>query len=116
MSMAPYSNKIKILIISLVACFHACVLAEDVLEIEVKIKDHIFYPSEIEAPAGKKLRLVIHNEDDTIEEFESFDLKREKIVPVGGKINIIIAPLPLGKYEFFGDFHQDTAKGVINVK
>ncbi|CAK6888881.1 hypothetical protein DK2RH_05855 [Rickettsia helvetica] len=30
-------------------------------------------------------------------------------------INIILAPLNPGKYEFFGDFHQDTAQGFIIV-
>ena len=30
-------------------------------------------------------------------------------------INIILAPLKPGKYEIFGDFHQDTAQGIIIV-
>lgn len=106
----------KIIITSLVLLSAFNIFAEDVIEIEIRIENHIFYPAEIEAPSGKKIKLVIHNMDNTIEEFESHDLKREKIVPSHDKINIILAPLTPGKYEFFGDFHQDTAKGVINVK
>jgi heme/copper-type cytochrome/quinol oxidase subunit 2 len=90
--------------------------ADDVFEAEINIKNHAFEPSELEIPAGRKVKLIVYNMDDTIEEFESFDLKREKIVPPGQKIHIILAPLAPGKYEFFGDFHQETARGFINVK
>lgn len=42
-------------------------------------------------------------------------LPREKIVMPNESIHIILAPLKSGKYEFFGDFHQDTAQGFIIV-
>jgi plastocyanin len=106
----------KLLITSFFLLFGCNVYADDTEEIELKIENHLFYPSEVEVSSGKKIKLIVHNNDDTVEEFESHDLKREKIVPPGKKINIILAPLAPGKYEFFGDFHQDTAKGVINVR
>ncbi|MES2214687.1 MAG: cupredoxin domain-containing protein [Pseudomonadota bacterium] len=89
---------------------------DEIFQIDLFINNHVFEPSAIEAPAGQKIKLVVHNNDDTIEEFESSDLKREKIIPAKGMISVIIAPLPEGAYEFFGDFHQDTARGVLNVK
>lgn len=89
---------------------------DDIFQIDIIIKNHIFEPSIIRAPAGQKLKLIIHNEDDTIEEFESFDLKREKIVPANGSVNVILAPLSEGKYEFFGDFYQETARGILYIK
>ena len=104
----------RLLILSLL--LPICAMADEIFEVEIKIKNHVFEPSEIEIPSGHKLKLIVHNMDDTIEEFESFDLKREKIVPPGGKIKIILAPLMPGKYEFFGEFHQETAKGFLNVK
>jgi heme/copper-type cytochrome/quinol oxidase subunit 2 len=103
-------------LILLLLLFPIHLAADDALEVEISIKNHIFQPREIEIPAGRKVRLVVHNMDDTIEEFESFDLKREKIVPPGAKIHVILAPLLPGKYEFFGEFHQETARGFINVK
>ena len=90
--------------------------ADDIFEVEVVIRNHMFEPSEIDVPAGRKIKLIVRNTDDTIEEFESFDLKRERIVPPSSSINIILAPLALGRYEFFGDFHPETARGFINAK
>jgi hypothetical protein len=90
--------------------------SDDIFQIDIDIRNHRFEPSVFDAPVGRRLKLVIHNKDDTIEEFESFDLKREKIVPANGQVNIILAPLEEGRYEFFGDFNQETARGVLNVK
>ena len=52
----------------------------------------------------------------TVEEFESFDLKREKIIPAKGKVIVIVGPLSSGEYSFFGEFHQETAQGKLIVK
>jgi len=88
---------------------------DTVLEVKIAIKDHKFVPNIVEVPKSTKIRLIIHNEDSTVEEFESHDLHREKIVMPNESINIILAPLAPGKYEFFGDFHQNTAQGFIIV-
>ena len=90
--------------------------AVDTIEIELVIKDHVFYPNVIEVEPGKKIKLVIYNEDETMEEFESLDLKREKIIPPKSYTNVILAPLKIGTYYFFGEFHEDTANGYIIVK
>ena len=47
------------------------------------IKDHRFQPTDIEIPAGQKIALLVKNEDSTPEEFESTELRREKVVPGG---------------------------------
>lgn len=80
------------------------------------IKDHKFQPERLEVPAGVKFRLMVRNNDPTAEEFESFQLNREKLVPPGKEIPVFLGPLDRGEYPFFGDFHQDTAKGVIIAK
>jgi len=85
--------------------------AED--EIHVAIKDHRFSPSEVRVKANTKLKLIISNEDPTAEEFESFSLNREKIVRAGQSITIFLPPLKPGRYDFFGEFHPDTAKGTV---
>lgn len=87
--------------------------AAEVIEREIFIKNHQFIPEITNIPAGKKIRLVVHNQDPTIEEFESIDLKREKIIPGNAKAVIILAPLKVGEYKFIGEFHEDTAKGKI---
>ena len=83
---------------------------------KVVIKDHRFQPVEVEIPAGQKIALTIKNEDPTPEEFESTELRREKVVPGGQEITVYIGPLKPGKYEFFGDFNPKTARGHIVVK
>lgn len=88
----------------------------EMVEVVTVIKNHRFDPDIIHVPKGKKIRLVVHNQDNTVEEFESHDLHREKIIMPNDSINIILAPLAPGKYEFFGDFNQDTAQGALIVE
>jgi hypothetical protein len=80
------------------------------------IKDHQFQPTEIEVPAGQKIALTVKNNDSTPEEFESTELRREKVVAGGEEITVYIGPLKPGKYEFFGDFNPKTARGHIIAK
>jgi heme/copper-type cytochrome/quinol oxidase subunit 2 len=80
------------------------------------IKDHQFQPTEIEVPAGQKIALLVKNNDSTPEEFESTELRREKVVAGGEQITVYIGPLKPGTYEFFGDFNPKTARGHIIAK
>jgi Cupredoxin-like domain len=82
-------------------------------EINVTIRDHKFEPTELRVPANKRVTVYVTNEDATPEEFESNSLKVEKIIPGKSKGLVRIGPLAPGRYDFFGDFHQDTAKGVV---
>ncbi|TMH36446.1 MAG: cupredoxin domain-containing protein [Betaproteobacteria bacterium] len=85
-------------------------------EFRLVIRDHKFEPTEMTLPAGKKVKLIIENKDATAEEFESYELNREKVVPAKGQVALFIGPLKPGRYPFFGDFHKDTAKGVLIVQ
>ena len=80
------------------------------------IRDHKFEPVELTVPAGQKIKLLVDNQDATPEEFESNELNREKIVTGKGTITVFLGPLDAGRYPFFGDFHQETAQGVLIVK
>lgn len=83
---------------------------------KIEIKDHFFIPDRIEIPADTKVKLIIYNRDATSEEFESYELNREKVIMGGRKANIFIGPLKPGEYPFFGEFNQKTAQGVVIVK
>jgi hypothetical protein len=89
---------------------------EEMFEVNLTIKEHKFEPAIIYVPEMKKIKIYITNMDDTAEEFESLSLKRERIIPAKGKAIITLAPLKKGEFEFFGEFHQDTAQGKIIVK
>jgi plastocyanin len=82
----------------------------------IVIKEHRMNPAELQIPAGQKVKLTVDNQDPTPEEFESHSLNREKIIPGNSKATIFIGPLKPGAYEFFGDFHQETAQGQIIVR
>jgi len=84
-------------------------------DIVIVIKNGKFAPSEIAAPAGQKLKLIVRNQDSTMSEFESSDFHREKVVPPGGEITVYVGPLDAGSYEFFDDFHPDD-RGHLLVK
>ncbi len=108
----PFSR--PLLLILLLVASHA-VFAED-HEARLTIRDHKFEPAELVVPAGTKIKLSIENQDATPEEFESNELNREKVVVGKGTITVFLGPLDAGRYPFFGDFHQETAQGVLVVK
>ncbi|MCC6598477.1 MAG: cupredoxin domain-containing protein [Alphaproteobacteria bacterium] len=85
-------------------------------EFTITIKDHRFTPETLEIPAGQKVKLVILNQDPTPEEFESYELNREKIIGGNSKGIIFVGPLKPGTYPYFGEFNMETAKGQIIAK
>ena len=82
-------------------------------EFNLVIRNHKFEPAEIRVPAGKRVSIYVNNEDATPEEFDSTALKVEKVIPGKSKGLVRIGPLDPGRYEFIGEFHADTAKGVV---
>jgi len=87
-----------------------------VTTIEIEIRNHLFYPSEITIPADSKVKLILINKDDSAEEFESYELNREKVIPAGRKGIVFIGPLRAGEYPFFGEFFPETAQGKVLVE
>lgn len=98
-------------LISLLAVVSIASAATPIFEIE--IRDHLFNPAELTVPAGKKIKLVVYNRDPTPEEFESYELNREKVIMGSGKAVIFIGPLKPGEYPFFGEFNPKTAQGKV---
>ena len=95
----------------------ACVEARaEVPMFELEIRDHLFYPSELVIPADTKVKLVVANRDATPEEFESYELNREKVIMGGTQAVIFLGPLEPGTYPFFGEFNPKTAQGTVRVE
>ena len=63
--------------------------------------------------AGASFVLVITNKDKGPEEFESHDLRIEKVIPAGKTIRLKMPALKPGIYGFVGEYHEKTAKGQI---
>jgi plastocyanin len=92
----------------------AVALADDPT-FSILMKNNQFVPSEVQIPAGVKVKLVVHNENQTASEFESNQFHREKVVASGQQITVYVGPLDPGSYEFFDDFHPQT-RGHLIVK
>jgi hypothetical protein len=87
--------------------------ADDPTPIKVTLKDHRFDPAEIHVQTGKPTILLVTNADDTAEEFDSTALQVEKVIAGGHYATIRLRPLGPGRYPFMGEFHPDTASGVV---
>ena len=96
----------------LLSLFSATAWAADT-DVALVIREHRFEPAEVRVAAGQKVKLVVHNQDATPEEFESHELNREKVIAPGSKAIIYVGPLSPGRYPFFGEFNEKTARGVI---
>jgi plastocyanin len=106
----------KIAFFVALAAFAAAPAFAETKTFEIIIKDHQFTPDVVEVPAGEKVKLIVKNQDATAEEFESHDLKREKVVKGNSEITVLVGPLKAGEYKFFGEYNEATAQGKIVVK
>jgi cupredoxin-like protein len=97
-------------LIGLLAFGCAAAWADDYV---LTIKNHRFTPTELKVPANKRVQITVVNDDATPEEFESREMKVEKVIPGKSKGVVRIGPLKPGRYPFFGEFHEATAKGTI---
>jgi hypothetical protein len=84
--------------------------------VQLVLSQHRFQPDHVTVPAGERFRIELTNQDDTVDEFESYDMKFEKIVVSGGRIAVFAGPLHPGTYKFFDDYHPDTATGTITAE
>ena len=106
-------NRVCLTVVLVLAIF-AVQAAAPVFEME--IRDHLFDPAELTVPAGKKIKLVVYNRDSTPEEFESYELNREKVIMGASKAVIFICQLKPGEYPFFGEFNPKTEQGKVIAK
>ncbi len=101
------------LAIALAAGLAAPALADDAAQVQITLKDHKFDPAEPTVPAGKPIVIQLANEDPTPAEFESKELRVEKVVAGGGAITVKVRALKPGRYRFFDDYHEATTQGFL---
>jgi plastocyanin len=90
-----------------------CTQAAGAAPVTLTIKDHKFAPAEIRVKADTPSEFTIVNQDATVEEFDSTSLKVEKVVSGNAQGTVRIRPLAPGRYPFMGEFHSDSAEGVV---
>lgn len=87
--------------------------AEDLQTYTLMLQGHRFTPAEIHVPSGKPFIVSVTNLDDTADEFDMQRPAVEKVIAPGAEGKVRIRPLAPGRFPFTGEFHAETAKGVI---
>ncbi len=90
--------------------------ADDEPTFRIEFKDGTMSPTRIEVPAGKRFRLELVNVGTSPAEFESLELRKEKVVAPGVTSSLVFKTLDAGEYPFFDEFHPDAAKAILVAK
>ncbi|MEK7696822.1 MAG: cupredoxin domain-containing protein [Pseudomonadota bacterium] len=101
---------------SCLVVFSAAANAEELYTVQLTARDGRFYPETLNVPAGQRVKIVFRNDGPGIEEFDSRDLRQEKVVMPGATLAFVLMPLKPGVYRFIGELHPDTAKGQVVAK
>lgn len=97
-----------------VALFSASApFADDDPVFVIKFADGSIDPPVVEVPPGRRFKLELHNNGVGPVEFESTELRREKVLGAGASSFIIIRRLDPGEYRFFDDFHPETPPATL---
>jgi Cupredoxin-like domain len=104
---------LRSLLIGLVLATFAVPVVADTGAIPLTLKNHAFSPAEIHVKANEPAVIALTNNDDTAEEFDSTSLKVEKVVTGRSSGNVRLRPLAPGRYPFMGEYHSETAQGVV---
>ena len=82
-------------------------------EIPLTLDKDQFQPSEVKVKANTPFVLVVTNKGAKAAEFESKDLRIEKVVPAGKTVNVRIRALKPGTYAFFNDFNKAATGRIV---
>jgi hypothetical protein len=91
----------------------AATRADDLPVFRIDLADGRITPERIEVPANTRFKLELHNTGTTPVEFESLELRKEKVLGPGAESFIVIRNLAPGEYRFFDDFHPDAGQAVL---
>lgn len=108
--------QMKIAILLAASVLSVSAWAADMPTYQLEMKDGVLKPARLQVPANTKFRLEVRNSGKTPAEFESTQLRKEKVLAPGVTSSVVILPLTPGEYKFFDDFHMNTAQGVIVAK
>lgn len=87
--------------------------AADAFTVQLEMKNGALIPSTLKVPANTRIRIEVHNSGNSPAEFESTQMRKEKVLAPGAKSVVVIARLRPGQYSFFDDFHLDHPAGLV---
>lgn len=82
----------------------------------IEFRDGAITPARVEVPANTRFKLELHNRGASPVEFESVELRKEKVLGPGVTSFIVIKRLAPGEYSFFDDFHLDMPPATLVAK
>ncbi|SCK30678.1 cupredoxin domain-containing protein [Vogesella sp. LIG4] len=91
-------------------------VAADLPVFRLELNDGKISSHQINVPAGVRFKIEIVNKGKTAAEFESLQLRKEKVLAPGADSFVVLGPLSPGQYKFYDEFHMATTQGVIVVK
>src|SRR5262245_13257499 len=83
------------------------------VQVPLTIENNQFQPAEVKVKANPPFVLLITNKNPKAAEFESKDLRVEKVVPAGKTVNVRVRALKPGSYAFFDDFNKATTGKIV---
>jgi uncharacterized protein (DUF58 family) len=83
---------------------------------KIEFQDGKVVPQRLEVPANRRFQLNLVNSGDTPAEFESNELRKEKVLAPKSASLLVFRTLDPGEYSFFDDFHPDAPKAVLIAK
>jgi hypothetical protein len=90
--------------------------AEDSASFRIEFDDGKVAPLRLEVPANKTIEIELVNKGQGPAEFESKQLRKEKVLAPGATTTLVIRGLDPGEYDFFDDFHPDAPPAVLVAK
>ncbi len=106
-------RRLVLVLLAMATVVAGSALAADPPEIALLIEKGKFQPDEIKVKANAPFILVITNKGDKAAEFESKDLRTEKVVPAGKTVKVRIRALKPGTYPFLDDFNKQTTGRIV---
>ena len=109
------THRVRVVAVAVLALVSVAgiVSAAEPPEIPLTIENKQFQPAEVKVKAGAPFVLVITNKNAAAAEFESKDLRVEKVVPAGQTMKVRIRALKPGSYAFFDDFNKQTTGRIV---
>ena len=90
-----------------------CADADAATVFVIKAEGGRFQPAQLQVTANHPFKVQVTSAEQTPIEFESFELRRERVIGPGETITVNMPALSPGTYKFFDDFHRDTPEGAI---
>jgi hypothetical protein len=82
----------------------------------IEFNDGKVTPQRLEVPANRRFKIELRNSGASPAEFESNELRKEKVLAPNSTSFLVIRTLDPGEYPFFDDFHPEAPPAMLVAK